>query len=309
MLEFPEGKKFAFTIFDDTDHATVENVKPIYELLSRLGMATTKSVWVFPGRDTKDRFYGSDTLADEGYARFIKWLQEKGFEIAFHNASNCSSRRETTISALETFRDLVGYYPQVHANHSYNSENIYWGRERLDLPFVGAIYKIMKKLAGKRLVFEGDNPSSPYFWGDICRSRIKYVRNLVFPEINLLRVNPTMPYKDPKRPFVKYWFSSCDGPEVNSFNRLIASRNQDKLEQEGGVCIMYTHFACGFVESGKVNPQTEKLLTELSKRNGWFVPVSTLLDYLETKQSRETRPFRERVGMEMKWLLAKLSHA
>ncbi|MFN6945112.1 MAG: hypothetical protein ACK4ND_09200 [Cytophagaceae bacterium] len=30
-MTFPEDKKFAFTIFDDTDHARVENVKPVYE--------------------------------------------------------------------------------------------------------------------------------------------------------------------------------------------------------------------------------------------------------------------------------------
>jgi len=307
-LDFPDGKKFAFTIFDDTDFATVENVKPVYELLSRLGMATTKSIWAFSGNDMQDRFNGSHTLADGEYARFIKWLQEKGFEIAFHNASNCSSRRETTISALENFKEAVGYYPKTHANHSYNRENIYWGHDRLDLTLTRVIYKMIKTLIGKCPVSEGHKPGSPYFWGDVCQNRIKYVRNHVFREINLLRVNPTMPYKDPNRPFVKFWFSSCEGPDVQSFNRLISSRNQARLEQEGGVCIMYTHFACGFVESGRVNAETEELLTELSRRRGWFVPVSTLLDYLQSRQVSETRPLYERVNMEMRWFLSKLVH-
>ena len=60
---------------------------------------------------------------------------------------------------------------------------------------------------------------------------------------------------------------------MNSFNQLLSSRNQESLEREGGVCIVYTHFADGFVKDGKVNPKTEELLTELSRRNGWFVPV------------------------------------
>jgi hypothetical protein len=77
---------------------------------------------------------------------------------------------------------------------------------------------------------------------------------------------------------------------------------------EGGVCIMYTHFAYGFAESGRVNPKTEELLTELSRRGGWFVPVSTLLDYLQARQTRETRSIYERVNMELRWFLSKLVH-
>jgi len=35
-LEFPYGKRFAFTVLDDTDVATVQNVAPVYALLERL---------------------------------------------------------------------------------------------------------------------------------------------------------------------------------------------------------------------------------------------------------------------------------
>ncbi len=35
-IRFPENKKFAFSIFDDTDGATVDNVRPIYDLLTEL---------------------------------------------------------------------------------------------------------------------------------------------------------------------------------------------------------------------------------------------------------------------------------
>lgn len=69
---------------------------------------------------------------------------------------------------------------------------------------------------------------------------------------------------------------------------------------------MYTHFANGFVEDGKVNSITRELLTKLSRRSGWFVPVSTLLDYLRTQQPRETRSWGERVNMELRWCLSKL---
>ncbi|RZU38914.1 hypothetical protein BDD14_0222 [Edaphobacter modestus] len=42
---------------------------------------------------------------------------------------------------------------------------------------------------------------------------------------------------------------------------------------------MYAHFACGFVKDGIVHARTEELLRRLAARNGWFVPVSTLLAF------------------------------
>lgn len=48
-IPWPDGKRFAFTIFDDTDHQTLENVPPVYDFLSDLGLRTTKSVWPLKG--------------------------------------------------------------------------------------------------------------------------------------------------------------------------------------------------------------------------------------------------------------------
>jgi hypothetical protein len=36
MSRSPNNKKFAFTILDDTDLSTVENVSPVYRLLAEL---------------------------------------------------------------------------------------------------------------------------------------------------------------------------------------------------------------------------------------------------------------------------------
>ena len=49
MVRWPDGKDFAFTIFDDTDYARMDNVPPVYEFLKDQGFRTTKSVW--PLRD------------------------------------------------------------------------------------------------------------------------------------------------------------------------------------------------------------------------------------------------------------------
>ena len=60
----------------------------------------------------------------------------------------------------------------------------------------------------------------------------------------------------------------------------LSEENQDRLEEEGGVCIMYAHFAFGFCEDGRVNPRFEALMRRLVKKNGWFVPVHQVLDHL-----------------------------
>jgi hypothetical protein len=301
-IELPEQKRFSFTIFDDTDHATLENVKPIYDLLLELKIITTKSVWVLATKDINNPYYRSHTLENSEYLDFIRWLYGNGFEIALHNASMESSFREVTISAIERFKELLGFYPTIHVNHSSNKENLYWGQERLDLP----ILKLLMKFKGGSSDFVGHQPGSPFFWGDICQKHIRYVRNFVFREINLLRINPTLPYKDPNRPFVNYWFSSSEGGSVTSFNQLLSSKNQARLEREGGVCIVYTHFSNGFVEGGKIHPKSKALLIELSKRNGWFVPVTPLLDYLRSQQLSNTCSSYERMKMEFIWFFSKL---
>lgn len=45
MNRFPDGKRFAFSVFDDTDGGTTANLRPVYQLLDELGIFVTKSVW------------------------------------------------------------------------------------------------------------------------------------------------------------------------------------------------------------------------------------------------------------------------
>ena len=61
---FPDGRQFAFTIIDDTDVATVENVAPMYALLERLGMRTTKTVWPVGCPEGSADFGSSETMED-----------------------------------------------------------------------------------------------------------------------------------------------------------------------------------------------------------------------------------------------------
>jgi hypothetical protein len=302
MNRFPGNKTFAFAIHDDTDLSTVANTAPVYRLLAELGMRTTKSVW--PLASVRDGWHGGSSLQDSEYLRFVLELKNLGFEIAMHNVRNHDATREMIEYGLEEFRRLIGHYPRIHANHSRNRDNIYWGEGRFNR--LRRLYRAGTAFGmGHR--FEGENPGTQYFWGDLCREKVDYVRNFVFREVNLDRVNPTMPYHDPTRPYVKYWFSSCHGADAASFCETLCEGNQDQLEAEGGVCIMYTHFACGFVKEGMVDRRTEQLLRRLADRDGWFVPVSTLLDFLRQQRGKTMIAPRELDSMERRWACDKLA--
>src|SRR5712672_2377087 len=94
---FPGGRRFAFTIMDDTDVATVENVGPVYACLAYLGFRTTKTVWPVGCPEGSENFHSSQTLQDAPYLAFAQDLATRGFELAFHGATMESSPRGRTL--------------------------------------------------------------------------------------------------------------------------------------------------------------------------------------------------------------------
>lgn len=301
-LHWPGGKTFAFTIFDDTDRQTLAGVQPVYELLTALGMRTTKSLWVLPGSHPDPS--AGITCDDRDYVRWLVRLQDAGFELAFHNATYHTSSRSKTEQALTRFQALFGRLPRAHANHSWNREGIYWGDARLSGARKHAYNLVTGFKAAKK--FEGHVESSSLFWGDLCSENLDYVRNFVFDDVNTLRSCPFMPYSDADRPYVKAWFASTAGGTARSFLAALSEGNQDRLEAEGGACVMYTHFADGFVEDGRVNPRFAQLMERLSKKNGWFVPVSTLLDHIVAERGIYSITPQERSWLERRWLVGSL---
>ena len=298
-IKWPNSKSFAFTIFDDTDNSTLNNTSPVYSFLYNNGFLTTKSVWT----TTSD--YGThngETCLEIEYLNWLKNLNELGFEIGYHMASCGSSTREETEKSLEDFRDYFGYYPISMANHSFCKNNIYWGDARLS--GIPRFFYNLLTLGSRNNISEGHIPGSKYFWGDICEEKIKYVRNFVFNDINTLKKCPGMPYYDKKKPFVNNWFASTNGIHSNEFLKVISELNQDRLEEEGGASIIYTHFADGFVNNGKLNNDFKILMKRLSEKNGWFVPVNQLLDYLLKNNKKFIKPNISR--LERSWLLDKI---
>lgn len=303
-ISWPQGKRFAFTVFDDTDAATLHNIEPVYRFLRDEGILTTKSCWAIPGDPDRGRYPGQ-TCEDPDYAAWLLELQRQGFEIGWHNTTWHGMPRPSILAALDRFESLFGHNPSTGTNHS-PGESIYWGDARLSGWRV-PLYDLMT-LYRERGVHLGHVEKSEYFWGDLCRQRIKYYRNFVYRDINTLKACPEMPYYDPLKPYVRAWFASSDGQRLPGFTRCLSEANQDRLEEEGGACIMYTHFACGFAENGRLEPRFASVMKRLAKKNGWFVPVGTLLAHLEQQQGLHEITTQERQRLETRWLLEKVRY-
>lgn len=301
-VPWPDGKLFAFTVFDDTDLASKDAVAPVYDLLEDLGFRTTKSVW--PVRGMEAPVVGGATCEDPDYLDWVRGLQPRGFEIGYHLATFTTSGRQQTLRALDRFRDLFGHSPYTMANHVGCLEGIYWGDRRLE-GVNRAVYNVLTRFA-QRNRYRGHVADDPLFWGDLCLERIRYVRNFTYRGINTLKQCSAMPYHDERKPYVRAWFAASEGGDAKAFVRCLDESAQDQLEVEGGACIMYTHFAAGFVEDGILNPRFVELMRRLSRKQGWYVPVSELLAYLEGTRGVPHITNRQRREIERRWIRDKM---
>lgn len=303
-ITWPDGKRFAFTIFDDPDAQTLEEGREVYAMLRDLGFRTTKGTWPVRGpREPSDK---GGTCDEPGYRDWCLALQRDGFEMGWHNATLHTSTREETAAALERFRDLFGAYPASMANHYYCDEAIYWDEHRTS-GWRRQLYELLTRYR-YRGRSQGHVRDSPLFWGDLCRERIRYVRNFTFPTIDTLAACPIMPYHDPARPYVQAWYASSDGNRASRFIELLDEANQDALAASGGCSIVYTHFGHGFVENGRVLPRVVQLLERLAGLGGWYAPVTTVLDHLRAARGVTTLDDASRARLERRWLMGKVLH-
>jgi hypothetical protein len=279
--KIPYNKKFIFTIIDDTDDAFLENIVPIYDLLHKNNIITTKTVWVYPPRDITES--KGDSLQREEYLSFIKDIKKKGFEIGLHNVGSGDYTRNEIINGLEEFNEKLGFYPSLHVNHSYNKDNIYSGSKRFSFP----LNWIVKFFYSHYDTFFGDTKGSDYFWGDYHKKHIKYGRNYEIDGINTIKKMPNMPYKDKIfDEYANYWFASTFASNQWLFNYKINEESIDKLESDSGICILYTHLGY-FMQNGEIDKGFERMINYIGKKDGWFVPVSEVMEFLlKEKKSR-----------------------
>lgn len=302
-LNYPNGKQFAFTFCDDTDFATLENVKPVYDFLFDLGMRTTKLVWLRDG-DANGRNNG-DTCEKAEYLEWLRSLQEKGFEIGLHNVAASSSTREQIENGIREFTTHFGGAPRVHCNHTGCLDNLYWGSFRMS-GWRRAIYNLWTRGKNKRISL-GHIPANQHFWGDICREKIEYVRNFTCDSLNTFKFCPQMPYHDGNKPFVNFWFAATNASSPKYFRQNFDFEQIDRLIEENGLCIAYVHFGTKFYKDGKLDEHFKNVMEYVAAKNGWFAPVSEIMNFLRAGASIEDRRISnfELQKLEMRWLFGK----
>jgi len=205
-------------------------------------------------------------LSDINSSHTQKWataLARKGIEIGIFSLSKANHN---------WFKDISNIF--VYSHGWVNTKENFRGRILSKLIYL--------KLRKSRRIFSGEEPESDFFWGDYCKKHIKFIRNHVFNGIKTSSYDRKMPYKvAAKSQYSNYWFSSSDGHTVAEFTTLLKEKNLNALEKNGGFCVIYTHFASGFLKNnGTLNKEFERCIRQLAKRNGWFVPANTLLEFL-----------------------------
>lgn len=303
--------KFFFTIVDDTDDATLENIKPIYDFLYDKNILITKTIWVYPPLDPYSK---GDSLMNEKYAEYIKNLSDRGFEIGIHNIGSgndkASYKREDILAGLEIFKEKLGFYPSVCVNHSYNPDSIYGGYKRFNFPFN---YLVRKFYPQYGRTFYGEEEDSPYFWGDKYKEIIRYSRNHECFSLNTTKYDPYMPYIDPHRSkYANCWYSATFAPNPNVFNYLVNSKSLSKLEKEEGICVLFTHLGY-YCKNGVIEKGFMERINMLSNNpNGVYKPLSYVLDYIANKRkenSQCTYPIIsnfEKFNLEIRHLLTRI---
>ena len=279
MINWPDGKKAAFSIIDDTDDAVFPDIQRTYAQLVAAGLRTTKTVWIYPVRDTQ-YFRGHGLQEHAGYRAFIKELQGRGFEIGLHSVGSGDFTRAEIVQGLEYFRNTLAGYPRLHVNHSYNKDSIYGGDKRFSFPLNLAVRLLHRGYQG----FEGEIPSSPHYWGDLHKKHIEYSRSYEVDRFNLLELLP-FPYTDAKysgccNRFYPSVF--CSNPDL--FARAVTEANIRKLVSDGGCSIVYTHLGY-FTERGGVDPRFTAALQMLKQHAHelWFAPVGEILDHIASQ--------------------------
>jgi hypothetical protein len=305
-LRYPNGAEFAFTILDDTDDSTLSNTKPVYDLLHELGVHTTKTVWALDTTpENKGPYFYGQTLADPAYLDWIRELARNGFEIASHNATMGSSIREDSIKALDFIEQEVGQKVRLHCNHGQNKENLFWGYKRYNSPLIRRLLELFTKYYSYPS-FEGENPSSPYYWGDIASNKLSYLRAFAFRQLNGMHIPPGRPFSDSRKLTGPLFFNTTDAPTIGVFNKLVNPGSIDQLRKQNGWAIISTHIGKGFYWKNQLNKDFTNTMKYMASLPGWFVPVSEMLDFLKQETGSAELTGYERFKMESMQLIDRI---
>ncbi len=280
----PHPYRGAFAIVDDTDGATLESVRLVYDFLAAAGLRTTKTVWAFApdsrcGRPPlPDSALRGVTLDEAAYRDYCAGLARQGFELALHGASAGNNSRARTVAAFDRLERELGVRSPVYLSHAKNVENLYWQQRAIA---GGPLRSLMNVLAAGHQC-SGEDPGSRYFWGDVCRERVQFLRLFRTPRINTLGVNPSMPYFETAKPYVRGWFTitdrrleECTSPEALAM-----------LSHENGLCLTRQHLS-RFAEPGPrgVTVEFEQAMRRLrGAPDVWSATAGAVLERLSLLQ-------------------------
>jgi hypothetical protein len=283
ILRWPYPYRWAFGITDDTDQCNMDNFRVVYEFCLRNNIRPTKTVWTHPAKNCCGHLsqlapnHGI-TLANPEYLAYCRDLQKRGIEFCVHGVSAGNSERADIFSGFEKFKEAFGHYPRLFICHSLNAENPYWGESQ----FRSRLARRLVRLISRKEEFYGSDPDSPFYWTDLCRQTIDYIRLYRTLELNVLKYNPMMPYHQYDKPDVRLWFSAC--AQDAHVCRRITPQALDRVAAEDGALIHYMHIH-KLVRNGTTNgpcelkPEVEKAYALVGQRDDcWRAPVSEILD-------------------------------
>lgn len=305
--------KFYFSIIDDTDDATLENIKPVYDFLYEQGIKITKTVWVYPPFDEPSK---GDCLQRSDYADYIKELHDRGYEIGLHNVGSADQdspyTRDRILEGLDFFEKRLGFKPTICVNHSYNPDSVYGGYKRFNNPMSWIVRKLYKQYGR---TFYGEIEESPYFWGDKYKELFKYSRNHECDTLLTTKWDKRMPYIDPHRnKYANYWYSATFAPNQDVFNYVVTDNALEKLERKGGCCIVFTHLGY-YCKDGVIDPGFVGRIKKIAANpNCISMPVTQTLDAIaETREQAgktkyPTISYTYKTWLEIKHLLTRVKY-
>jgi hypothetical protein len=278
----PYPYRAGFTITDDTDDADLLRVRGVYDVLAANGIRTTKTVWAFAPEEPcgipalPPSILRGITLQDPAYLKYCQHLAELGFEITLHGATAGNNRSVTIARAFEL---LDRHFPpaRTYICHAKNADNPYWQEK---VVAGGPLRRLVEFYArGHRC--SGEDPASPYFWGDLCRERVRYIRLFRTRRIDTLAANPSMPYFEREKPMVRGWFAATK----RSFRDATSETALAALERDWGLCVLYQYLCRWADASGTAKPAFVDGARRLGQHRGlWCDTATRLLDRLRLVQ-------------------------
>jgi len=170
----------------------------------------------------------TSSLSDPEYVKFLLKMREDGNEIAFHGYSQISNSREDFLKGLEMYKDIFGEYPYTYIEHG------------------GILGRHAEGMVKKEsLSYKGSDKNSKYYIKDIVESVFQCVwerKGGLFdegePDWNVKQVNDVLSFKNGVARIKRHRMKNLD-----------SERYLDKLSENDGIFMGYTHFGYRGLES------------------------------------------------------------